>query len=272
LRLIGRDSHGPVHAGEHFYVNLHWEALPGLGELGTDLSFSLRLYEAGSDLLLAQTDLAPQPPTSSWQPGERMTQQWAVAAPVSAKPLRYTVELVVYRQDTGEPLTPTGAPANVIEGQRWRIGLTDIFLPLTQPEINSRLASFDYIDLSLATLDRGEVEPGGQFLAELVWTPQQSTYRDAYDVVIELRNGAGDVAAAWRQVAGGLNYPSSVWPQGYPVREVRVMPLPDDIAPGEYAVTVRLERASDGLPLVARLGLGRNVDAMEIGMIRIVKP
>ena len=172
LQLVGRDPHTSVEAGETLYVNLYWEGLTGMDDLGTDLSFSLRLYEAGSDLLLVQQDVAPQPPTSSWQPGTRVQQSFALPVPVSAKPLRYTIELVVYRQDTGEPLVPAGDPAHVIAGQRWRIGMTDVFKSPYPSEISERLASFDYIDLTHAALDRAESRAGDEFRAELVWYPK----------------------------------------------------------------------------------------------------
>ena len=80
------------------------------------------------------------------------------------------------------------------------------------------------------------------------------------------------MAAAWQQVAGGLNYPSSVWPAGYPLREVRVMPLPVDLAAGDYTVALRMARASDGLELKAATGLGRSTDAVTIGTLRITAP
>jgi hypothetical protein len=195
-----------------------------------------------------------------------------LAVPVSAKPLRYTIELVVYRQDTGEPLVPAGDPTRVIAGQRWRIGMTDVFKSPYPSEISERLASFDYIDLTHAALDRAESRAGDEFRAELVWYPNPSDYRDAYDVLIELREADGTVAAAWQQVAGGLNYPSSVWPAGYPLREVRVMPLDSELAAGDYAVTLRMVRASDGLELKAATGLGRSTDAVTIGTLRVTKP
>ncbi len=272
LHLVGRDPHTLVEAGETLYVDLYWEALTGIDDLGADLSFSLRLYEAGSDLLLVQQDVAPQPPSSSWQPGTRVQQSFALPVPISAKPLRYTIELIVYRQDTGDPIVPAGDPAHVIDGQRWRIGMTEVFKSPHPSEITDRLASFDYIDLTHAALDRAESLPGDEFRAELIWYPNPSDYRDAYDVIIELRGADNDVAATWRQVAGGLNYPSSVWPAGYPLREVRVMPLPDDLAAGDYTVALRMERASDGLELNAETGLGRSTDAVMIGTLRITAP
>ena len=272
LQLVGRDPHTSVEAGGPLYVNLYWEGLTGVDDPGTDLSFSLRLYEAGSDLLLVQQDVAPQPPTSSWQSGTRVQESFALPVPISAKPLRYTIELVVYRQDTGEPLVPVGDPAHVIDGQRWRVGMIDVFKSPYPSEISERLASFDYIDLTRAALDRAESRAGDEFRTELVWYPNPSDYRDAYDVIIELREADGTVAAAWQQVAGGLNYPSSVWPAGYPLREVRVMPLASELAAGDYAVTLRMARASDGLALKAGTGLGRSTDAVTIGTLRIAAP
>ncbi len=269
LALIGRMPHTAVDAGEMLYIDLVWEALPGIGETGADLSTSLRLYEYDSDLLLTQQDLAFQPPTSTWQTGATATQRYALAVPVSAKPLRYAIEVLVYRQDTGEPLTPMGEGDHVIAGQRWRIGLTDVFKAPAPPEAPQPIARFDYIDLAHVALDRTESAVGGEFRAELVWHPRPSPYRDNYDVIIELRDAAGRTVAGWRQVAGGLNYPSAHWPEGFPVREVRVMPRIGAVPAGEYLVTLRLERSSDGLPIPARTGPFGRQDFVEIGTLAL---
>jgi hypothetical protein len=268
LRLESRGPFLAPAAGDTFYVNTEWLALPGLADLQADLSLSLRLY-LGDELALQQ-DASFQPPTSAWQPGERRRQALALPVPVSTKPLRYRVELVVYRQDTGEPLPPAGDESKITDGQRWRLGTIDVFRPPQPPEIDERLARFDYIDLVRATLDRTEAAPGDVLHAELIWLPRPSEYRDAYNAMIELRNREDDVVQAWSQVAGGENYPSSVWPAGYPVREVRALPLDAGLPPGDYKLILRLERASDGLAIDARTGLlGIKKAAIPIGEVNI---
>jgi len=75
---------------------------------------------------------------------------------------------------------------------------------------------------------------------------------------------------SWSRIAGGENYPSSAWPAGYPVREVRELPLDAGLPPGDYTLTLRLERASDGLAIDARTGrLQTRSDGVEIGKVNI---
>ncbi len=268
LRLESREPFVAPKAGDIFYVNIEWQALPGLADLPADLSLSLRLY-LDKELVLQQ-DAPFQPPTGTWQPDERRRQSLALPIPVSTKPLRYRVELVVYRQDTGEPLPPVGDEGKIIDGQRWRLGIIDVFRATRPPAIDERLARFDYIDLVRATSDRTEAAPGDLVRVELIWLPHPSEYKDAYNAVIELRNGEGEVMQAWSRVAGGENYPSSAWPAGYPVREVRTIPLDAGLPSGDYTLTVRLERASDGLAIDAKTGmLGKQRETVEIGDVTV---
>jgi len=268
LRLESRAPFLAPEAGDIFYVDTEWLALPGLTSLPADLSLSLRLY-LGDELALQQ-DAPVQPSTGAWQPGQRRRQSLALPIPVSTKPLRYRVELVVYRQDTGEPLPPAGDAGKIIDGQRWQLGAIDVFRPPRPPAVDEWLARFDYINLVRATPDRTEAAPGDVLHMELIWLPRPSEYQDAYNAVIELRNGEGDVAQAWSQVTGGENYPSSAWPAGYPVREVRALPLDAGLPPGDYTLTLRLERVSDGMTISAKRGrLGIKSAVIPIGEVSL---
>jgi len=150
------------------------------------------------------------------------------------------------------------------------LGTIDVFRPSRPPEIDERLARFDYIDLVRATPDRSEAAPGDVLHVALIWLPRPSEYQDAYNAVIDLRNGDGEVVQSWSRIAGGENYPSSAWPAGYPVREGRALPLNADLPPGDYALMLTLERASDGLVIPAKTGLlGVKTPAFLIGGVSV---
>ena len=101
-------------AGSILYVELFWRTEPQHQEIG-DLSMSLRLYRTGDDLV-AQQDGAPDTPTSSWPQEAPVYQQ--LALPIPSEAGTFNLELVVYRQSNGEPLT-LPEQARAIYGQRW---------------------------------------------------------------------------------------------------------------------------------------------------------
>jgi hypothetical protein len=248
LRLEGHVAPSSQNAGELLYVNLFWTALPGLRELSADLSMSLRLYDAAGELL-AQQDAPPLQPTSRWPIGENYRQLLALPAPAAAKPGRYHLELVVYRQDSGAALPLPEQPRSIY-GQRWRLGDVHILLPTRLPEVTRALARFDYLELVEATATQAE----DGLAVELIWRPRASRYTDNYMAIIELRDDGGAAAQSWAELVGGADYPSGQWPAFYPVREVRRLPLRGDLTPGRYRLTLRLERSSDGLPIAVRRG------------------
>lgn len=113
LRLEGHRAPDRAAAGSTLYLDTLWEALPGLPELPANLSASVRLYdEAGQPV--AQADAGFLPPTGTWAAGSRTRHVFALPVPAATAPGRYSLEIIVYRQDTIEPL-PTP------QGERWRI-------------------------------------------------------------------------------------------------------------------------------------------------------
>ncbi len=117
LRVLAAGATAPA-AGKLLYATVVLEPQPALAELGVGLSSSLRLYDA-TGAQLAQADESPQPPSTSWPPGQPVTLRLAVAAPNPLPPGSLSVELILYRQDTAAPLPVAGPSA--VEGTRFRI-------------------------------------------------------------------------------------------------------------------------------------------------------
>jgi hypothetical protein len=104
LALVQAAAPPTVAAGSYLYVDLLWQALPALAGLPADLSLSLRLYDGGG-AQAAQADGPPDlAPTRSWLPGELRRQVAALPIPANTPPGDYSLQLIVYRQDTAEAL------------------------------------------------------------------------------------------------------------------------------------------------------------------------
>ena len=265
LRLVEHVAPTDAPAGTFLYAQLHWQRLAGTDAL-PDLRMSLRLVPAepmaatAGDAPFAQQDEAPALPTSAWQPGQERWQPLALPIPAATPPGRYWLELVVYDGATGVPL-PLPEPSNsgsdpgrIVAGQRWRLGPVTVQLPSALPEIQERLATFDYIDLVGAQVAPLDASPGEALHVQLIWRPRPSPYRDAYTGILALQDASGQIRARWDGPIGGPGYPSGAWEPGYPVKERRILPLPPKLPPGQYTLTLRLERSQDGLPIPARSG------------------
>ncbi len=123
LRLLRAQAPATVTAGSLLYVPLVWEALPGLESLPVGLSSSLRLYDAAGNSV-AQADVGPARPTTSWLPGERVRDPLAVGVPAALPPGDYALDLIVYRQDDAMPLPLDDVRA--VDGQRLRLGTVTV--------------------------------------------------------------------------------------------------------------------------------------------------
>lgn len=249
-------------AGGPFYVTTEWRALQPL----PDLALSLRLYDSRGRLA-AQADSAFLPPTSQWAPQDRRRQPLALPLPASLKPGDYSVELVVYQPGNGVPLPPD-APQQAIDGQRWQLGMVEILPATRTPELGAPLATFDYIELVDVRTDRTEANAGDSVQMTATWQPRPSTYRNTYRTRVTLRTSDGAAAQSWAFTLGGDEYPSGDWPEQRPVGDVYDLPLAATLAPGDYTLTIALQRASDGAPIAARQGW-RTIDEFTAAKVSV---
>lgn len=118
LLLEGHRAPARLDAGSTLYLDTLWQALPALPGLPTDLSASVRLYDANGQPV-AQADAGFLPPTGTWTPGDRTRHVFALPVAATTPPGPYSLEIIVYRQDTIEPL-PTP------HGERWRLGEVEL--------------------------------------------------------------------------------------------------------------------------------------------------
>lgn len=266
-----------VGAGSMLYIDLYWDLYwspgaqpPADGELQT----SLRLYRTSGDapaVQWTQVD-APLAPSSggidsgSIDSGDVVRTPLALPVPLSTAPGTYSLELILYRAGDGVPLA-LPEHERTVGGQRWRLQTVQIEPGAAIAPAGEPIATFDYISLLNAALDRPTAAPGESLAVSLLWYPGANAYRDTYDAVLELRAPDGQVAQSWVERAGGAAYPSGDWLPQRPVRDVKTLPLAADLPPGPYTLMLRLRRASDGLPVPARTGWLGSEELVTIGSL-----
>jgi uncharacterized membrane protein len=241
-------------AGRHFYVQLSWWALPALGTRTSDLALSLRLYDPDG-ALVAQADSGPLPPTSTWERGASYRTPLSLPIPVATQPLTATLALVVYDQNSGEPLETTTAagPAQMLTlGEVW-VNRADE-PPLLTRQLTRFDYRFDYIDLVSVRPASMMASPGATAGIDLVWRPRPNGYSDTYLARLTLRDSEGNALDSWEAPLGGWNYPSGVWPAGFAVLDQRQLAVPSTIVAGHYDLTLQVLRASDRQVIAARRG------------------
>lgn len=258
-----------VEAGSFLYLEPQWQApewqvvhptdaQPGTPSL-PELAVSLRIYDR-SGRLAAQSDAPFTPSSAGWQAGDAPLHADAipVALPlalpisVSTKPGDYSLEMVVYRHETGEALSlPAAAPSP--DGQRLQLGTLTAQPSSRIPTLPTAQASFDYIDLIEARFDRTTARPGDTLSTAFFWRPRPSSYRDDYTVVLTMTNDDGAPAHEWRFPLGG-EYPSGAWQPALPVRDFYDLTLPESLPPGEYTISAALHRTRDDAPIPVRRG------------------
>jgi hypothetical protein len=90
----------------------------------------------------------------------------------------------------------------------------------------------------------------------LVWQASPSAWTD-YTVFVHVVDAAGNRLAG---SDGQPSAPTSEWVRGEVIFDERVVPIPDDLPPGDYGLVVGLYRTDTGerLPVLAESGAVRN--------------
>lgn len=103
----------------------------------------------------------------------------------------------------------------------------------------------DGLVLESAGLERTELRPGDQLHALLVWRLEQALAQE-YKVFLHLAGEDGRPVAQWDGFPCSSMGRTSRWPVGEDVRDHVLLRIPDDLAPGTYAVLAGMYDASNG--------------------------
>jgi hypothetical protein len=276
LRVHVPECCGSVKAGSKLYPLVYWDVG---SELDVDVATSIRLVDDVGRVWSQPVDSRPLGellPSSKWQRGSLLTDPQRLPVPSDTPPGEYGIELVTYEPGSGRVLDPTcddsGEGLLCQEGGRLRLGMVQVELPAQPSGQDSKpLGRFDYIELVSAGSPAKDVRPGDMIPVELRWRAEESAYSDDYLVVLELWDEGGQPVGAAEGRPSDGRYPTSQWKTGYVVRDLREIEVPSNVGDGQYDLTAGLQRASDGMRVVARsgvFGLRRN-DGLKIHEVTI---
>ena len=269
-------------------VQLYWQALAPIAD---DLRFYVAFQDRDGNTLYDTLYYPPSAvlwyPTSQWTPGQTVLVQtlpWTLDAD------QFALMAGVYAQEDGLDREPSGRG-------RLPVSRMDPALPLLESGSLVRLGGFaragkgawapmsppdtvpaqrldvrfgDAIVLEGVTLPATTVQPGSELDVTFHWRAGSPPDAD-YTVFAHLLDAEGAKAAQldWqpRDAIGPL--PTTAWQAGQAVVDAESLPLPADLAPGDYRLIAGMYNWQDGVRLPTSGEGAEPGDVVAVAAIRI---
>ena len=235
IRLLGHklDRHR-ARPGEEISVTLCWESLASLEE---DFAYFVHFLGPEERIVGARTTHPGlgRYPTSRWSPGDRFCDVLDVPVePRTPAPAVYDVEIGWHKPDGGERLSAYDAAGLPLE---WVLLDRIKVAPQTKPAVSiPRRVDADLegeITLLGYDVDALQVAPGDTLSVTLYWEAQIRPPVD-YTVFLHVAAVDGPPHAQDDGPPADGTYPTSFWDAGEIVKDLRTIPIPADLPPGEY--------------------------------------
>ncbi len=241
LLLLGWDlDRAEAQPGDRLRLTLIWAVI---SQPQGDYQVRLFFTDAAGQVI----EVGTFPPTNSWHP----TSIWlAEQAWRGQNSFRLPIQMQVGEARLGIQLVEAGGvplgPA--IELTAIQVLPTDRLFSPPRPQV-PRLANWgDQITLLGADLPTGPVAPGGTLSVTLYWQGR-SEMDVPYTVFVHLLRPDGRVVTGHDGEPVGGARPTTGWIPGEYIADLHQVPIPADLAPGEYVVEVGLYDANaPGLP------------------------
>ncbi|HET7087173.1 MAG TPA: DUF2142 domain-containing protein, partial [Anaerolineae bacterium] len=186
-------------------------------------------------------------PTAAWRPGDRFCDAVRVPIPQDAPaPLMVRVEVSIIDPATRTRLpafAPDGLPLEATFVDRMKIAPAAYAEPPIEAAMNTRFG--DQIALVGYAVEASTVRPGEAVSFRLYWHALRRPQAD-YTVFVHLRDESGETVAQGDGPPQFGEYPASFWEAGEVVTDERVIAVPADTAPGDYALVVGLYELASG--------------------------
>lgn len=253
--------------GDDVVLRVWWAPLRQTGE-----PWSVFVHLLDEDgILVAQRDTWPglgNAPTTTWRTNSVFTDSYRVRIPAGTyAPNRFEVRFGLWNPASGErALAQRG---DEVDGESIVAGEYALY-PLEGPAPNLMSANFDnVIELIGYELDTRTPHAGDTLQVTSYWW-LESPMTTWYNIFVQVVDTDGNV---WAIQDSGMLPPSQEWPTFEVRLEVRDVPLPADLPPGEYMLRLGMryegERNGDRLPVLYPNGLQAG-DFTELGRIRVI--
>jgi hypothetical protein len=233
-------------------------------QAGRPVALSLRLVDADGQVWAAQDEPLGGNLLDLTATAE-LVQPLRLAVPAGTAPGAYSLVLVVYDPQTGQPLPIDGFGASQAV-----LGAVEVTRPASSSS-QPALADFGPLRLVQAATPAAAVSPGDAIPLELLWQAAPDFQAEPLVVVAQLLDQDGQVAANLEAEPLSGRYPTAQWQPSELVRDRHTLAVPADLAPGSYQLVVGLYRAADGQRLTAPSGLfgWRATDALVVSEIDV---
>jgi hypothetical protein len=111
IKLLGYSMLSTIGEAPALSVRLHWQATDPIDPIGGDYTVFVQLLDEGNQLVTSRDSqpLAGQYPTSRWQPGEVVVDEFSLTLPEHLSSGRYRLVTGMYDLATGQRLPATDA-------------------------------------------------------------------------------------------------------------------------------------------------------------------
>lgn len=247
--LLGLDlDRTSTQCGETVNLALFWQAREPLDE---DLTAFVHLVNK-ADFAYAQQDKRPindYLPTSKWQPGQVMKDEYRLFVPYGTPPGEYDLVVGLYRAETAQRLPVIGQQKRILPGHRFRLGRVHVMRMNAGAPADLGIQHSQTADLGRGLRYLGhefnvsELSPGEVLLVTLFWQALGRVDGDAI-VTLEVLDEAGRVVAGQQGRPANDTYPTPDWLPDAVVRDIRVLFIPPDLSPGRYRLRVTVHHAT----------------------------
>jgi hypothetical protein len=243
-----------VAGGDVLPLTLYWQAPQPLA--GRYKVFVHLLDQRGQ--IVAQRDSEPaggSRPTTSWRPGELISDKHGVLIPFGTPPGPAQVVVGLYSAETGQRLIPADGPAD----GRIPLATVELARPAVPPPVAAlgfqhassarfgplRLLGYSRLKLGAEHDPAAPLHRSDTINLVLFWQVTEPAL-NGVQVRLRLVDRAGRSVAERSGPLLGGTYPLADWLPGEVVRDSHLLSLPGEIQTGRYRLRIDVQQVSDG--------------------------